>query len=141
MKILSYKFIYEWRYSSIVTGTFVLIVLGSLNYFSGAWDAENAPWYFPSAQAFIGMTLLVTLMPAYMGATGIYSYRRSFEIAQFTDSIHGTDLTQLFTATPWKLRGSRYERDFEVMYYRLRVKDLSGANGFLPSTLFIVLVL
>ena len=106
MKTLSYKFIYEWRYSSIVTGTFVLILLGSLNYFSGAWDAENAPWYFPSAQAFIGMTLLVTLMPAYMGATGIYGYRRSFEIAQLTDSIHGTDLTQLFTATPWKLIGT-----------------------------------
>ena len=103
MKTLSHKFIYEWRYSSVATGTFVLMLLGALNYFSGAWDPVNAPWYFSSGQAFIGMTLLVTLMPAYIGAIGIYGYRRSLEIAQVADSIHGTDLTQLVLTVPWKL--------------------------------------
>lgn len=103
MKTLSHQFIYEWRYSAIATGMSIFILLCALNYFSGAWNPENAPWYFPSGQAFIGMTLLVTLLPSYIGVYSIYSFRRTIEIAQATDLSLGTELTQLVRTLPWRL--------------------------------------
>jgi hypothetical protein len=96
-------FIYEWRYSAISTGMVIVMLLGGLNYLTGSWDPLNAPWHFDSGRAFLGMTLLVTLIPAYIGACAIYGFRRSFALAQKIDITHNTDLTRVVISMPWKL--------------------------------------
>lgn len=103
MQTLSHKFIYEWRYSAISTGMVIVMLLGGLNFLTGSWNPANAPWYFESERAFLGFTLLVTLLPAYISAGAIYGFRRSFVLAEKIDTTYNTALTQVVTSIPWKL--------------------------------------
>jgi hypothetical protein len=103
METPSHKFIYEWRYSAISAGMVIVILLAGLNYLAGTWDPVNAPWYFESGRAFIGMTLLVTLFPPYLCVCTIYGFRRSYALARKIDATHNTHLTQTVISMPWKL--------------------------------------
>lgn len=66
----------------------------------GGFNQENAPAYFSSGRAFIGMILLVILIPAYISACWIYGTRRSLVLAAELDTNFGVKLSQIITTFP-----------------------------------------
>ncbi len=95
-------FIYDWRYSVVVTMGTITGLLAMLYVTSGALDENNMPWYFSSVREYQGMMLLVTFMPAYILGASIYSQRRAMEIAKAIDSHNNLSLAGNILNVPGK---------------------------------------
>lgn len=94
-------FFYEWRHTQLTLGLVVLSGLSFLHLVAGSFDPGNLPWYFSSESEFLGMVLLVILMPAYIAVVGVYGLRRSRELAVIVDSTGTTNLTTIVTQIPF----------------------------------------
>lgn len=89
-------FVYEWRFSTLLSGVCVASVLSLFYWAPGTFDSPTMPRHFSSQREFQGMVLLIILMSTYIVMSGFYSQRRSLELASQIDAAHGLNLTAYF---------------------------------------------
>ena len=93
-------FVYEWRYSSLLAASVVLVFLTVFYFLSGSFTTEQAPWYFRSYRAFQGMILVMILIPTYIAFCSIVGVRRSLELATIIDTKNNTRISSTVKTVP-----------------------------------------
>lgn len=97
-------FLVQWRFSAPVTAVCILGFMLALIVLSGAYKPSSMPYYFGSEREYIGMLLLMSLMPAYVALSAIWSLRRTIDLTKIIDTNYETKLTdQVLRVSPFHL--------------------------------------
>lgn len=74
-------FLLRWRYAYLPLALLLVAVPVSLFYVTGSFEPGVRPYYFDSDREFLGMLLMMSILPAYCASCLIYSHRRTTELA------------------------------------------------------------
>ncbi len=100
MRRAIYEFVFSWRYAPLTTALGLITLMLCLIFLAGAHRTEIIPYYFGSQREYIGMILLILIMPSYMATSAIWSIRRTADLAAQLDKQYATDLTGSITKLP-----------------------------------------
>lgn len=131
---LLHQFLFTWRYSMPVAAITIFAVLAVFHGWSGSLDTGNAPSYFSSQREYLGMVLLVVLMPPYLVVSLLYGTRRSLALAHQIDQANATQLSDRVTQIPlrlvfwFSLAGLLYAVIFNLPGFALNLFDTTSTE-------------
>lgn len=77
----------------------MLALISSAFWLAGTFQGP-APWYFSSDGAYLGMVILLTVVPAYFAIAAVYGIRRSLQLAKQVDELNNTNLSKTVASIP-----------------------------------------
>jgi hypothetical protein len=115
----------DWPYAYLALGGAGAVIPALLFYMAGAFEPGVHPWYIGSDREFLGMLLMMSLLPAYCGLCVVYGARRTQTLAAIVDASNHTSLKTQTMEVPLRwiigfaLAGAFYAVVFNVPDYGL----------------------
>ena len=75
-------FFIRWRYAYLTVTVSLVSVTLALFYVTGSFAPGVRPYYFDSDREFLGMLLMMSILPAYLASCVIYAHRRTGDLAE-----------------------------------------------------------
>lgn len=100
MRAFARQFIFETRHAAVITGIVVAALITVPLLMLRVYETSTAPWYFSSPRAYLGMLILIVLVPTYLFSLSIPSIRRTRELAVLIDTMYQTRLVEKIERLP-----------------------------------------